>query len=60
MEKKCDACGEEMKSTCSVGSYLFCRKCSSLSCLDVSLKIAKIRHREKLEGILAEEKRIEL
>ena len=49
--ERCPACGEPMKGKVSVGAFYLCRKCTSRNSLDIALKIAKSKHREKLEQI---------
>ncbi len=52
--ERCPACGGEMVTKCYVGSYALCRKCSSNDSRETALKIAKSKHKEKLEKIWAE------
>jgi len=54
IEEKCPTCGEEMTVRCHVGAYVLCRKCSSAGSMETALKIAKSKHREKLELIWKE------
>ncbi len=59
-EKRCPACGEEIDRGVEVGAYILCSKCGdSNESRATALRIAKSKHKEKLEKIWAELKKEE-
>ena len=51
--KRCPACGGEIDRGVGIGLYVLCGKCGSKENVDTALKIAKSKHKEKLEKIIA-------
>lgn len=53
-EKRCPACGaDDMRTSVFVGGISLCRLCASGESMQMALKIARSKHREKLEQIWA-------
>jgi len=53
--ERCPACGGEMNVRCHIGAgYYVCCKCGSVGSREIALKIAKSKHKEKLEKIWTE------
>ena len=50
-DNQCDACGSDHANIRYQG-FLFCRPCFSEECRDAAMKLAKQKHKEKLEGLL--------
>jgi ribosomal protein S14 len=50
-DNQCDACGSDHANIRYQG-FLFCRPCFSEACRDAAMKLAKRKHKEKLEGLL--------
>lgn len=53
-EERCPVCGEKMVTKVYVGTYAMCRKCAGSESRETALKIAKSKHKEKLEKIWTE------
>jgi hypothetical protein len=52
-DDKCDACGAE-HANIIVGGHRLCRLCSTSECLDLARKVARLKHKAKLEALLRE------
>jgi len=53
-EERCPVCGEKMVTKVWVRNFAMCRKCAGSGNVETALKIARSKHKDKLEKIWTE------